>query len=84
MLGADVIRWVPSYLAREDKDQHVLSPEELIKHLSDFLQAKAKPMDLNDELKQEIQSHLEKNDIVVALSGGGGNSLDEWLRKQFA
>ncbi|HVO86611.1 MAG TPA: Mur ligase domain-containing protein [Candidatus Binatia bacterium] len=82
--GASAIYWVPSYLAREDPAQKILNPEELIKSLSPALQSVARPMELNDELKQAIQSHLDTGDLVVALSGGGGSSLDEWLRRQFS
>jgi len=80
---ADVIYWVPSYLAREDEDQAVLSPAELIGYLDENLQKKAKPMDFDDTLKQQIKKHLDDGDMVVCLSGGGGNSLDEWLRENF-
>jgi UDP-N-acetylmuramate--alanine ligase len=81
--GASTIYWVPSYLAREDPAQPILTPAELIEHLNPELKAIAKPMDLNDQLKAAITSHLEAHDIVLCLSGGGGNSLDEWLRAEF-
>jgi UDP-N-acetylmuramate--alanine ligase len=79
--GIKKLYWVPSYLAREDSEQHVLTPEELIKNMrnSDIAQAAG----LNENLKQAIQLHLNQGDLVLALSGGGGGSLDEWLRKQF-
>jgi UDP-N-acetylmuramate--alanine ligase len=81
--GASELYWVPSYLAREDPKQPVLSPKELIQSLSPKLQTLAHPMQLNDEFKHAIRTHLEKGDMVVAMSGGGGNSLDEWLRREF-
>lgn len=81
--GASAIYWVPSFLAREDPHQPVLAPEELIKSLNPELQAIAKPIGLNDDLKQTIQNHLTENDLVLCLSGGGGGSLDEWLRSNF-
>jgi UDP-N-acetylmuramate--alanine ligase len=81
--GANVIYWVPSYLAREDPNQTVLTPTELIKHLNPELQKIAKPMELNDQFKADIRSHLNAGDMVVAMTGGGGNSLDEWLRREF-
>ena len=31
-----------------------------------------------------IQKHLDAGDMVVAMSGGGGHSLDEWLRGNFS
>lgn len=81
--GADALYWVPSYLAREDPSQPVLPPKQLIKYLDAPAKAVAKPMELNDELKKIIQEHLKKVDLVIGLSGGGGSSLDEWLRKNF-
>lgn len=79
--GAAQVYWVPSYLAREDPSQRILSPAELITRLSD--PTIAQPAELDDDLKRTIQAHLAKNDMVVAMSGGGGGSLDEWLRKEF-
>lgn len=79
--GAAKLYWTPSYLAREDPDQAILSPQELINHLSD--PSIAEPADLDDTLARTIQSHLDKGDMVVGMAGGGGGSLDEWLRKTF-
>ena len=81
--GVDALYWVPSYLAREDPAQPVLSPAELIKHLAAPAQAVAKPMELDDQLKAVIKEHLANGDLVIGLSGGGGSSLDEWLRQNF-
>ncbi|HSX45083.1 MAG TPA: Mur ligase domain-containing protein [Candidatus Saccharimonadales bacterium] len=72
---------VPSYLAREDPKLHLLSPKDIIKltaHPDD-----ANPAELNDELKKTIKKHLDKDDLVLCLTAGGGGSLDEWLRKEF-
>lgn len=74
--------WVPSYLAREDPNLPVLSPTELITHLDEPAKAKASPAELDASLKKEIKEQLRHKNIVLCLSGGGGNSLDEWLRKQ--
>ena len=81
--GVSALYWVPSYLAREDPAQAILTPAELIQDLNQTTKEIAKPMELNDQLKAVIQSHLDHDDLVIALSGGGGNSLDEWLRKEF-
>lgn len=79
--GAKKVYWLPSYLAREDPDQSILTPTELISHLSDPSIAVA--ADKNDELYAAIKEHLAKGDMVVGMAGGGGGSLDEWLRKRF-
>ena len=74
--------WVPSYLAREDPNQRIIEPAELIARLAD--PTIAQPADMDENLKRTIEAHLAKGDMVVIMSGGGGGSLDEWLRKEFA
>lgn len=79
--GVKKLYWVPSYLAREDPKQNILSPAELIKSMDN--PEIAEPAEFDKKLKDSIKRHLEKGDLVVCLSGGGGNSLDEWLRANF-
>jgi UDP-N-acetylmuramate--alanine ligase len=79
--GADKLYWIPSYLAREDPNQRVIPPEELISHLSD--PSIAEPMLRDESLKHAIQKHLDQGDMVVCMAGGGGGSLDDWLRQNF-
>jgi UDP-N-acetylmuramate--alanine ligase len=76
-LEAKTVYWVPSYLAREDSSQPILSPSELITYLNTA--TKAIPMNIDDALWRTIEKELSGS-IVVCMSGGGGNSLDEWLR----
>ena len=80
--GAEKVYWIPSYLAREDPDQRVIPPSEMITHLTDPSIAEA--MERDDALKATIQKHLDAGDMVVGMAGGGGGSLDEWLRKKFS
>ena len=82
--GASKIYWLPSYLAREDKNQRIIPPEELISHLDEFSKIIAEPTDMNNHLKHDIENHLKNGDMVVAMVGGGGGSLDDWLRNNFA
>lgn len=79
--GAKKVYWIPSYLAREDPNQEVLEPSELVKHLDDPSIAEATSRD--ETLKQRIQEHLDAGNMVVGMAGGGGGSLDDWLRKEF-
>ena len=79
--GAKIVYWLPSYLAREDPDQKILSPEELISHL-DHPEI-AKPEKRDENLKAIIYEHLRDGDMVVGMNGGGGDSLDEWLKREF-
>ncbi len=79
--GAKKLYWIPSYLAREDPKQRVMLPEELIIHLAD--PSIAEPVERDEKLKATIQKHLDGGDMVVAMTGGGGDSLDEWVRQEF-
>lgn len=74
---------VPSYLAREDTSLALLHPQDLHNLLSIDTQAKAIPSECNETLREHIARHLENGDLVLCLSAGGGNSLDEWLRQHF-
>ena len=72
---------VPSYLAREDESLSLLSTQDIVNLTS-------KPFDgvaslLNDELSSAIKTELSNGNLVLCLSAGGGNSLDEWLRTEF-
>ena len=76
--GTDLLYIVPSYLAREDPKQRIIPPEEIINHLDKIKIAEAKKLD--NHLKSIIDEKIKDNFMVVCLSGGGGNSLDEWVR----
>jgi UDP-N-acetylmuramate--alanine ligase len=75
---------VPSFLAREDKNLELLTPDKLLDLLSNNSRVHAETAELDDNLKQKIHQHLHSDDLVLALSAGGGNSLDEWLRQNFS
>ena len=76
--GAKKVYWVPSYLGREDPDLALLAPSELIQSMAN--PTIAEPAGMNDMLKKIIDTHAHDGDLVVCMSGGGGHSLDEWLR----
>jgi UDP-N-acetylmuramate--alanine ligase len=79
--GVDALYWLPSYLAREDRSQRIIDPQELIDNLDD--PSIARPMKRDKHLNEVIQQHLDNGDMVVGIAGGGGNSLDDWLRSEF-
>ncbi|HLB66403.1 MAG TPA: Mur ligase domain-containing protein [Candidatus Saccharimonadales bacterium] len=79
--GAKKVYWIPSYLAREDPKDRIIPPAELISHLADPSIAEAAKRD--EKLKSVIAKHLKNGDTVVAMAGGGGDSLDEWARENF-
>ena len=74
---------VPSYLARENKDLELLTPDKLLNMLSNESKQHAQAAELNDSLTQKVKQHAQAGDLVLALSAGGSGSLDEWLRKRF-
>jgi len=75
---------VPSYLAREDKDLELLTPDKLLNLLSNSARQRAEAAELNDELLSKIKSHADQGDLVLCLSAGGAGSLDEWLRQNLS
>ena len=72
---------VPSYLAREDTSLELLTPEILCESIIQE-PADRVPSQLDDELFNAIQTHARSGDLVLCISAGGGNSLDEWLRQR--
>ena len=77
--SAKQVYWLPSYLAREDPNQKILSPAELITYLSPRTAAQTGLLD--DKLKQRLLRHAASGDLVICMAGGGGSSLDEWARQ---
>jgi len=82
--GVKKLYIVPSYLAREDESLKLLTPDDLKLLLSAESQTVTEPAALDDDLRQHIVDHLSSGDTVLCITAGGGNSLDEWLRKEFA
>lgn len=75
---AKKIYWLPSYLAREDPNQPILTPDELIAYLSPATNAQAAT--LNNDLKEQLLACAADGNLVICMAGGGGSSLDEWAR----
>lgn len=82
--GVKKLYIVPSYLAREDESLKLLTPDDLKLLLATETQAITTPAKLGDELRTNIIHELESGNTVLCLTAGGGNSLDEWLRANFA
>lgn len=75
---ANKIYWLPSYLAREDPSQTMLTPNDLIGYLNN--RSVAQVAEKNNQLWQEITQLADDGYVVILLAGGGGGSLDEWAR----
>lgn len=75
--NADEIYWLPTYLSREDPELEILSPQQLTSKISDS--DKIHFAELNDELWQNIRSHLGQGHLVIAMGAG---TTDAWLRDQ--
>lgn len=73
----DALYWVPSYLSREDPAQEVLTPIKLLEYCKE--PAERYPAELNQDLWDAIRER-SKSTIVICMTGGGAESLDEWLR----
>ncbi len=82
--GVKKLYIVPSYLAREDSSLKLLTPDDLKLLLSAETQTVAEAAALNTNLREAIIRHLEAGDTVLCLTAAGGDSLDEWLRQEFA
>lgn len=79
--GVTKLLWLPSYMAREDPSMHVYSPSELIAYLP--ADTPAEVAEMGADLRASIEAHVQSGGIVVCMAGGGGGSLDEWLRATF-
>lgn len=79
--GVKKLYVVPSYLAREDKDLELLTPEKLCEIIKK--PDNRRPAQLDADLKTNISNLASQGTLVLCLTAGGGNSLDEWLRRQF-
>jgi UDP-N-acetylmuramate--alanine ligase len=82
--GVKQLYIVPSYLAREDESLALLSPSDLKNLMSGETKKHTEPAELDDALAGRIRQHAADGDLVLCITAGGGNSLDEWLRARFS
>lgn len=75
---AKQVYWLPTYASRENPSLSLLPPEELIRTMSNPEIAQASKMD--EDLVQNIKSHVGSGDLVVFMSAG---NLDDWARENF-
>jgi UDP-N-acetylmuramate--alanine ligase len=80
--GAKKVYWLPSYLAREDPNDAIIKPADLIDGLSNREVVEVSLM--GESLESKILEHINNGQLVVFLAGGGGGSLDDWAREKFS
>lgn len=74
-LGADRLFWLPTYLTRENPNLKIYTPEDFISTLTNSKIATA--ANLDDNLKSELKTLLQKNYLVILMSAG---PADSWFR----
>jgi len=74
---ADETYWLPTYLSREDPNEPVLTPDELIQNLTN--KETVHIAELNDELWNAIQQARNDGKLVLAMGAG---TIDSWIRER--
>lgn len=72
---AEQTYWLPTYLSREDPDEPVLTPDQLIAHLSN--KETVHVTELGDELWEVIQQARRDGKLVLCMGAG---TIDNWVR----
>lgn len=76
---ADQTFWLPTYLSREDPDEPILSPEDLIKNLTN--KASVQIVEFDDDLWANIQQARADGKLVLCMGAG---TIDGWVRDRVA
>lgn len=76
---ADTIYWLPTYLSREDPDEHVLTPEDLIKNITN--KTAVHTAELDDDLWNTITEARQSGSLVLCMGAG---TIDAWVRQRLA
>lgn len=74
---ADEVYWLPTYLSREDPDELILQPDDLIANVTN--KEVIQVTDMNDELWNAIQAARSEGKLVLCMGAG---SIDGWLREK--
>lgn len=76
---AESIYWLPTYLSREDPKLEILTPNDLIKNVTN--KEAVSVVELNDSLWDTIQSLIKNGKLVVCMGAG---TIDGWLREKLS
>lgn len=74
---ADETYWLPTYLSREDPDERILTPSDLIKNLTN--KETVHIAEFNDDLWDAIQKARSEGKLVLCMGAG---SIDSWVRER--
>ena len=74
---ADDVYWLPTYLSREDPNEPILSPAELIQNITN--QSAIHVAALDDQLWANIQQARSEGKLVLCMGAG---TIDSWVRKR--
>lgn len=74
---AESIYWLPTYLSREDPNLAILTPDELIKNISN--KENISIAEFDDNLWNTIQESISQGKLVLCMGAG---EIDGWLRKK--
>jgi len=76
---ADAVYWLPTYLSREDPDELILQPEDLIQNITN--KDRVYTAEFDDALWEAIQKAREAGQLVLCMGAG---TIDGWLRERLA
>lgn len=74
---AEEIFWLPTYLSREDANQPILAPEDLIEHITN--KDHVTVADFDESLWQHIQAARKEGKLVLCMGAG---TIDNWVREK--
>lgn len=74
---AEKIFWLPTYLSREDANQPILAPEELIEHVTN--KDRVTVADFDESLWQNIETARKEGKLVLCMGAG---TIDSWVREK--
>ena len=76
---ADDVYWLPTYLSREDPDEPILTPLELVQNITN--QSAIHVAAFDDELWAIIQQARSEGKLVLCMGAG---TIDSWVRDRNA
>ena len=74
---ADEMYWLPTYLSREDPGLELLTPDYLIRNVTN--KQNIHVAELDDALWDNIQTHRQSGVLILCMGAG---SIDSWVRER--